>query len=140
MDQPVAFFTCTELLHAAARSGSATACHLHRLAAAQNVGRYRRRRILCHSIDFYSVGPEFCLRGLWKSAVDRRHFLWTQTGGDGDRRRRRDSHRAKSTEKRSDVDARRARFCRDLLFQNAISVDYFERRSDRTDRRSFLEI
>ena len=55
-------------------------------------------RALRHSLDLHSLEPQFRLCGLWKSALDRRDLLRTETSGDGDRRRRRDSHRPKSAQ------------------------------------------
>src|ERR671924_52248 len=65
MDQPVAISSRAELLHAASRSGSATARDLHRLALAQNPRRHRGRRIFCPPVDLRSLGAELHLRGVW---------------------------------------------------------------------------
>src|SRR5437660_237027 len=123
MDQPIAISARAQLLHAAARPGSTTARHLRRLASSQNLGRHRRRRILCHTVDFYSLDVEFHLRRLRQRPVDRSDFLWTQTCRDCDRADGGHSHREKIAEERSHVGAGCARFHSDLFFQSAISRD-----------------
>src|ERR1700720_957028 len=62
MDQPVAISARVKLLHAAARSRSAAAGDLHRLALAPNLGRHCRRRIFCNSIDLCALDAELYLR------------------------------------------------------------------------------
>src|ERR1700730_4894646 len=85
MDQSVAIFARAELLHAATRTRSHPTRNLHRLASAPNLGRHCRRRIFCNSVDLCALDAELHLRSVRQSAVDRRNFLRTQTGGHCDR-------------------------------------------------------
>src|SRR5437016_1182497 len=139
MDQPIAISARLELLHVAARPGGATTRDLHRLAPAQNPRRRRGWRAFRDSVNFCALDAELHLRCVWKFALDRGDFLWTQTGGDRNRARRGHSHRSKSAQERSHVDARRARVCRDLFFESAVSRDRARGGRDRIPRRRILE-
>src|SRR5436190_2640274 len=56
MDQSVTISARAQLLHALAGSRGPAACYLCRLASAQDLWRYRRRRVFRYSIHLYPVG------------------------------------------------------------------------------------
>ena len=139
MDQPVTFSARVELLHALARSRSATVGDLHRLALTQNLGRNYCRIVFRHPFNLCALGAELRLRRLRECSMDRGDLLWTQTGGDGDRHRRRRSHRKASVVERSDVGDRRCRVYLNLLFQGAVPHDHLGCRCHWLGRRKIVE-
>src|SRR5437667_1199486 len=139
MDQPIEFPARAQLLHAATRPRSAATRDLHWLALAQNLGRHRRRIILRDPVHLCPLGAELHLCRVWQYPVDCGDFLRIEAGRHGDCRGRGHTYRAERAQKRSHVDARGSRLCRDFLFPCAVSDYHLERRHDWVDRRPILE-
>src|SRR5204863_297096 len=123
-----------KFLHVASRSGSAAACHLHRLAFAQDARRYCCRRALCYSFDLYSLGAQLHLCRVWKYPLDRCHLLRTETSGPCDCCRSRHSDRKQGTQERGHVVARLGCVRHNLFFPRPIPFDHHQCRHSRPHR------
>src|SRR6266853_4836712 len=113
-----------KFLHVAARPGSATACHLHRLAPAQDARRRLCRRSLCYSINLFSLGAQLRLCRVWKHSMDRGDLLRTETGGPCHCRRGGHPDWKQGAQERGHVVARLGCICRNLFFSRAISFNH----------------
>ena len=135
LDQRESVSARSELLHAAARAGSAAVGDIHRMAPAQDLGWDRRRHLVRDPRLHLPARLEHLVHRVPRGNACPIHILRAQTGGACNRGRGRFADREEGPEDAHHGSDRRARVCCDLFLRHPVPHDHPLGRSPRLRRR-----